>query len=262
VTPIILLLALAGDPQPPASDSVVIRSGSPHAQLDEILQQPLFNRWKLRQQRAATEPHEFHAMQVAKEMMEDMFRSIGSFLGRILRMIRFPRFPGMPGGGGFVSVLTLVMWLGGAALLLYFLVMIYRIISQRGKSVKNARVLSREEIRSALEEGDALALDGSQWLNEAQHLAQAGEVRAVYRALYLALLSGLHRTGKIEYRRQRTNWTYVSRFRGSDQDRSVFSELTKLFDEVWYGLKGIGHTDIDALRAKVTVLVGKEKADA
>ncbi|GJM24072.1 MAG: hypothetical protein DHS20C16_04870 [Phycisphaerae bacterium] len=235
---------------------------SAYSQLDEILQQPLYHRWELRQQRATSEPRDYPVLKVARELMQEMTESVGRFLGKIFGKIRLPRFPNLTGGSGLLAILELLIWVGGAALIIYVLVLLYRAYLQRPEGVTNARVLSREEIRSALEQGDALALGGAAWLDEAQQLAQAGEFRAVYRALYLALLSGLHRNGQIEFRRQRTNWTYVSRFNGDENDRSVFSELTQLFDEVWYGLKGVAHRDIDELRVKVSNLVGEDSKDA
>ncbi len=235
---------------------------SAYVQLDEILQQPLYRRWELRERRANSESRDYPVLNAAGELLKEINSSVGSLLKKIFNNLRLPRVPGFSGGSGLLGLLEILVWVAVAILVVYVLVLLYRAFLQRSRTIPTARILSREEIRSALEQGDALALGGSAWLDEAQHLAQAGEFRAVYRAMYLALLSGLHRKGLIEFRRQRTNWTYVSRFRGDESDRSVFSELTELFDEVWYGLRGAAHRDIDELREKVSNLVGEEVIDA
>jgi hypothetical protein len=107
----------------------------------------------------------------------------------------------------------------------------------RGGRPRAAAVVSRAAVRQALADGAALALDGGQWLEEADALARAGDFRLAWRALYLGLLSGLHGRGAIHYRRNRTNWTYVRDFRGGEGERASFRDLTGLFDEVWYGFK-------------------------
>ena len=256
---VLLLITLLGEPQTDNSagaDTAAYQNA--HSQLEGILDQPLFQRWKLRQQRAHGKARTSTLLQGTRELLGSALRSIGRFLGKLLGGLRFPNFGS---AGGLVSSLKLILWCGIAATVLYFLLLIYRLLSAKSGQPHGARVLTQEDVRTALESGDALALDGSQWLAEGQRLANAGEFRPVYRAMYLALLSGLHGAGKIEYRRQRTNWTYVARFRGSDSERSTFAELTSLFDDVWYGLKEAQHANLDMIGAKVSALVGRDIND-
>jgi hypothetical protein len=138
--------------------------------------------------------------------------------------------------------------------------LIYRLIQERRSGGHAGRVLSREQVREALESGEALALGTPQWMAEADRLAQQGDLRAVFRALYLALLSGLHTQGRIDFRRSRTNWTYVRRFRGVETDRRIFATLTSLFDRVWYGLKHPSGASFERVRGQVAALLSGEKA--
>ena len=69
------------------------------------------------------------------------------------------------------------------------------------------------------------------------------------------MLSHLHGAGKIDFRKNRTNWSYVSRFKGSDEQRRLFRGLTALFDDVWYGLKPPRGVNIDTVKDQVAQLM-------
>ena len=84
------------------------------------------------------------------------------------------------------------------------------------------------------------------------------EFRAVYRALYLALLSGLHAANKIDFRKTRTNWTYVRGYRGPEPEKVTFTSLTALFDRVWYGEQPAAQSSIPEVRRRVAWLLAKE----
>jgi Domain of unknown function (DUF4129) len=150
-------------------------------------------------------------------------------------------------------------WVFVAALVIYLAIMLFKIIGVK-PTANTARVLSQEQIREAMESGNALALDSSQWMEQARRLAGEQDFRAVYRALYLALLSGLHAAGKIEHNRNRTNWVYVAHYRGPAPERARFSELTELFDRVWYGRKTAQEDNLDQLRVDVAMLTRAEGA--
>lgn len=90
----------------------------------------------------------------------------------------------------------------------------------------------QEEILSAL------AKPPEGWTSEADRLAARGEFREAVRALYLAVLSALHRRGEIDYDPFRSNWDYVRAFKGGAQDRPALRSLTLRFDYAWYGRSG------------------------
>jgi Domain of unknown function (DUF4129) len=91
-------------------------------------------------------------------------------------------------------------------------------------------------------------------MQQVARLEDEKNFRAMYRALYLALLAGLHAAGKIDHHRNRTNWAYVQHFRGPGEERDLFGDLTGLFDRVWYGHKLQERRDFGELRSAVTRL--------
>jgi hypothetical protein len=111
-----------------------------------------------------------------------------------------------------------------------------------------------------MESGEALAAESSQWLGEADQLAQEQDLRRAYRALYLALLSGLHRQQAIDFRPNRTNWRYVQQFRGHESQRQRLSQLTRRFDQIWYGHRDPEPAAMQQAKAKVQALLGQSGA--
>jgi hypothetical protein len=229
----------------------------PHAQLRTILEQPLYQRWKLRQQRAEPGRHSSALGDFIRDTLESIRSTVGDFFRRLFRGWTMPDLPSWGTLSSLGFILQTVAWCILAVLVGFLALLIYRAVVDRGPRVRHGRVLSRKEVRQALEEGEALALNSTEWLDEARRLSSRHEFRALYRALYLALLSGLHEVGKIEYRRQRTNWTYVARFRGPASQCNVFRELTQLFDDVWYGLKPPGTANVDVVRGQIQQLIGE-----
>lgn len=229
---------------------------SPREQLEEILQRPLYQRWKLRHERASAVRSGWRER--LRELLFSGFDSLGRWLRDVFDAWR--RWMESPGRGQSVlSIVRIAGWTALTLIVAYVVFLAYRLWIEPRASRLAGQVLSREQIREALEEGAALALTGREWLEHAGRLASTGEFRAVYRALYLALLSGLHDAGKIEYRSQRTNWTYVARFSGPDEQRRTFHDLTAMFDDVWYGLKPARGADLEHLRRTVGGLIGDPK---
>jgi hypothetical protein len=79
-----------------------------------------------------------------------------------------------------------------------------------------------------------------EWEQFAQRWLGQGDARQAIRALYLATLVHLHRERRIEYNRAFTNWVYVRQFRGETEQKGTLTQLTKSFDEVWYGERPCG----------------------
>ena len=232
-------------------------TSDPHKHLDHILRRPLFQRWRLRQQRALTR-RESDILEGLREMLEAAMKPIGDFLDWLMRRVAAPGEGGPWGllGGGLATILKTLGWIAIAGLVVFFAVLFYKLLRSRSGPTHAARVLSRERIKEALDAGEALALDGAGWLREAERLAGEKNFRAMYRALYLSLLSGLHSAGKIDFRKNRTNWTYVERFRGEDKERDVFASLTDLFDRVWYGFLIPESTALADIKGQVVFLLG------
>ncbi|MFP4055247.1 MAG: DUF4129 domain-containing protein [Candidatus Brocadiia bacterium] len=232
----------------------------PREHLERILRRPPYQRWRRRETRPETEP-ETGLMRSIRQTLQRWREWLAEKLDQW-----FGREPGLPepaargseGPGLAVRVLKLLGYVGLAALAVFLAFLAYRLIRERRRGGPAARVVSRERVRDALESGEALALGGPQWLAEAERLAREGDFRSVYRALYLALLSGLHERRKIDFRKSRTNWHYVRRFRGEEGEREVFTSLTSLFDRVWYGQTKPQGTSLATVRAQVSRLLATE----
>ena len=227
-----------------------------HQQLDQILQQPIYQQWKQQQRDdlpdlQTTLPQTWnqrisHDWDAFKKWLDDLFRSS-------------PQRPTAPSSGsGFgpslpavLKAFAIVVLVVAVGLLLLVFIRSLNALPAQGPM---ARILSREQLHEALQSGDALALGSVEWMDEARRLAMQQNFRAVYRALYLALLSGLHAAGKIEHSRNRTNWFYVSQYRGPASERTTFSDLTDLFDRVWYGRIVAAHGDLDQIRQQIAEL--------
>jgi hypothetical protein len=229
--------------------------------LQEILKRPLYQRWQLRQDRDAAEQSSL--IKHIQDRVGRMQKWLSDWLARFSR----GRHAGGGHAGGSTGGLSTFFWVIAWVVLGLFVVavifLIVRIVRGSRMAVVAGNVLSREQVADALTKGNALALAGEQWLDEASRLAAERNFRAMYRALYLALLSGLHSQGKIDFNRHQTNWVYVSRYRGATGERKIFSRLTELFDNVWYGQKDGDGRDLDSLQREVLELIAsKEGAPA
>jgi len=256
----------AGAAQPPADSGGTGRPAAqdPNETLERILDQPLYQRWRLRRERQQADAVRAGLVKSVQEMVAHWWRKLADFLNRLLRWMRPSPRPrgggwGLASVGGLAGLLEYLAWLVIAGLAVFLAVLGFRYVWGRRPARQGARILSREQVGKALQQGEALALDEEEWLAEADRLAAQGNFRAVYRALYLALLSGLHDARKIDFRRNRTNWVYVRRYRGPEEERGAFADLTELFDRAWYGLKPPAGASLAELRSTVDSLI-KEPA--
>ena len=104
----------------------------------------------------------------------------------------------------------------------------------------------------------ALSREPMGWWSEADALAARGEYRLAVRALYLAVLSALHRRGAIDYDPSRSNWDYVRAFKGEGGALPPFRELTLRFDFAWYGRRGGDAPGYALVRALAGPLLERE----
>ena len=264
IAPSVLLVAVLSATAAILAETTPVADGpdvDPHDQLRRILEQPIYRRWQLRQMRIET-PVDSPWMQLVRERLESWAEAIDRLLTRLFRgagRVNMPT-PGDP--SGFMAMLKAAGWMILIVLGVLLIVVAVHLLRRARNHAGGGRVLSREQVRHALDDGQALAMDSPRWLEQAERLAGERDFRAMYRALYLALLSGLHAAGRIEFRRQRTNWTYVSRFEGPEDARGVFADLTGLFDSVWYGRVTPAGADVDDVRRRVDLLLRAGDDDA
>lgn len=225
----------------------------PRQQVRQILEGDLYQRWKLRQPGDRAE-----SMDSLTAWLESWQQWLSSKLDRW----GGGGPSGAPGAGVSGAMLTglkVLGWLVVAAAVVFLCVVAIRALRDRERGEGSAKVLSRERVREALDAGEALAMEAPQWLEEADRLRQSNDLRAMYRALYLALLSGLHQAQKIDFRRTRTNWMYVRQYRGEAEDRDIFRRLTEAFDEVWYGHHLAAAEDMQQVQRDVAMLIGDDR---
>lgn len=258
--------ALTSTPAAAQSPPAAQVPSDPHAHLQQVMQDPLFSRWQRRQERAATPQSQTDWIIRVEQWADSWADAIENQLNTLLRWLFRSRNPSPAPttsntGFEFADFLKIAGWvlLGAVALMLIFIAI--KMLCESRTPVERPR-LNRKQIRKALEEGEALATDSEQWLDEARNLAQEQDLRLAYRAVYLALLSGLHRSRKIDFRTSRTNWTYVQHYRGDDAQRETFANLTSVFDDTWYGLHAPDQHAFPKLQQQVTSLLHKEPADA
>ncbi|MEX2673742.1 MAG: DUF4129 domain-containing protein [Phycisphaeraceae bacterium] len=235
-----------------AADAPSPTPGQPREQVEQILSGDTYQRWQLRQQRADHDSDSAIGEMFAawRQWMKDQ---IDAWFDRS----RSERAEPTAGGssGALLSGLRVLGWVVVGLAVAFLCFVVIRTLRDREKHDEGARVLSRERVREALDAGEALALDAPEWLQEARRLQQDRDLRAMYRALYLALLSGLHKEQKINYRTNRTNWTYVRHYRGPEDERAVFHRLTTTFDEVWYGHHIAAAADVQQVERDVAMLI-------
>ncbi|MDH5637877.1 MAG: hypothetical protein OEZ04_05250 [Nitrospinota bacterium] len=237
--------------------------------LSEILQRPVYQRWKLRQSQEAEPQEESVIAQMARSALQSIWNGFKRIIKWIWKQIKrsnisLPDLPSAP--GNMLDFLKMGAWAAFAALLVVAGLYLYGIRKKLRDNIRLAVVLSREKVKDALENGQALALDADGWMTEADRMGAEGDFRAMYRAMYLGLLSGLHESGRIDFRKNRTNWVYVNGYKGSLADRADFSALTETFDQVWYGLKpaeGVSLEEVKAMAGRLLsgrLMAGRGKA--
>lgn len=235
------------------------------ADLDSILAKPEYNRWKgMVHHPDVDAPNRSPVMPSWLERTLDAIYDWWRNLGKDSE-----REPRNPGSGvtydsgvstGLFSVIGLVI-LGIALSFLIFAIIMYLRDKSRGTSRKEDA--PRVGIAKALEDGNALAYDKTEWQRQAELYLAGGDIRLAFRSLFLGLLSGLHEQRRIVFARNRTNWHYVRHFRGGADERRDFAEMTDLFDRVWYGLVPVlDPVGLEEMNSRVSALLERGKKHA
>jgi hypothetical protein len=104
------------------------------------------------------------------------------------------------------------------------------------RSRKRAPSLVEESapLGSSLDD-DPLSRGANEWERYAAQLAAAGRTREAIRAWYHAVLVTLYGANVLQFRKGRTNWEYVAALRPEITWRPKMIELTRRFEEEWYG---------------------------
>jgi hypothetical protein len=164
------------------------------------------------------------------------------------------RGPGIvaPGPGGGFEALG---WLVLAGLLLACVVVAVVLLVQQRRRLPKARrkqttVTKALSPESLVTQPDQLAA-ASLW-QQADDLARQGNCLEALRLLYLGVLALLHRAHLIRYEKTRTNGEYVQQVRRANEAspnlQAGFKDLTRWFDQKWYGQRACGNEEYHSCR--------------
>jgi hypothetical protein len=150
------------------------------------------------------------------------------------------RGPGImvPAGGGFSAfgwLLLVGLFLACVVVAVILFVQQRQTLPKVEKPKQTSTTLpSLESILNEPDQHTASAL----W-QQADDLARQGQFLEALRRLYLAVLALLHRSHLIRYEKTRTNGEYVRQVRLAPEAppnlHALFNQLTRLFDQKWYG---------------------------
>jgi len=229
-------------------------------QLEQVLEQPAFRQWRRRANRAA-ETDSPLLPDSWQHWIEDTARRTRDWIGDWFDdgSSQPSANPGASSGGGIglASMLEVLGWTLLAAVTIFVLVALIRLFVSFSPK-RSEPAVTRQRLHEAMASGEALAAESPQWLAEADQLAAEQDLRRAYRALYLALLSGLHHSRLIDFRPNRTNWMYVRQYRGDVTQRHRLAQLTEQFDAVWYGRRRPEPQAMEQARQQVRQLLGHE----
>ena len=163
--------------------------------------------------------------------ISDTLEWIGELLAKILEWI-LDFLPGntKDSGSGSVSGPVIVVV---TLIVITLLALAVRTLF-RARPALAAPAATSEPISSKADE-DPLSRGATEWERHAANLAANGRWREAIRAWYHAVLVTLYGAGILHYRKGRTNWEYVAVLPANVAWRAEFIELTRRFEEEWYG---------------------------
>lgn len=123
---------------------------------------------------------------------------------------------------------------GLVALILIVLgVLAFEVIRRSRKA--NKRAIEESPPLGSTRDDDPLSRGANEWERYAGQLAAAGRLREAIRAWYHAVLVTFYGANVLQFRKGRTNWEYVAAVGPENAWRPPFIELTRRFEEEWYG---------------------------
>jgi hypothetical protein len=119
-----------------------------------------------------------------------------------------------------------------AALIVLILIALALQVLRRGRG---AEKVESTAMPSESRDADPLSRGSNEWERYAAQLAEAERWREAIRAWYHAVLVTLYSSGVLHFRKGRTNWEYIASIAPSHAWRGEFIELTRRFEQEWYG---------------------------
>ena len=132
-------------------------------------------------------------------------------------------------GGGIGGIVTFI-----AALIVLLLIALALQVLRRGRG---AEVIAAADVPLESRDADPLSRGTTEWERYAAQLAAAERWREAIRAWYHAVLVTLYSGGILHFRKGKTNWEYIASLAPSLAWRGEYVELTRRFEQEWYGAR-------------------------
>jgi hypothetical protein len=168
---------------------------------------------------------------------------------RFLEWLRslFPRSEGLqPGTAGALSNFAQIFVIALALAVIGYVVWKFWPMLSRGRAGRKAE---RGEARVVLGERLEPGQTSADLLAEAEALARAGDLRAAIRKGYIALLCELGDRKIIGLAQHKTNHDYLRAVRQIEPLHQQMQQLTRSFENHWYGFVPATETDWNAFRS-------------
>lgn len=176
---------------------------------------------------------QLHAPPTLLERLKSAAQAILEAAGRVLRWLYRLLFgAGRSGEGGGASGWTALLIVVLVALLALAAALALRTLRRAPDAPAAA---SDPEPRPSAKDEDPLSRTAGEWERYAGELMRAGRFREAIRAWYHAALVTLFRTGRLHYRKDRTNWEYAFALPPEVPWRPGFLDATRTFEREWYG---------------------------
>ncbi|MEQ1823201.1 MAG: hypothetical protein ABL949_11870 [Fimbriimonadaceae bacterium] len=161
-----------------------------------------------------------------------------------------PTTPNLPSPDltGVGLIIRFVAWGLLAAAVFAFIYFVARYFRWKVTLAKRAQaVMDDDEPDRTLDE----------WLSLANDYERNGKYREAVRCLYLAALMKFDERGVAFFDRGQTNWEHLRRIEASPRLPSSLSFLqpTQDFDQIWYGFRVNGTSDVDKFRGYYNTVV-------
>ncbi|MFP5245292.1 MAG: DUF4129 domain-containing protein [Thermoanaerobaculia bacterium] len=128
-------------------------------------------------------------------------------------------------------------------------------VVRRSRRAQPEMIASAEAIGSKKDD-DPLSRGATEWERYALQLAAAGKFREAIRAWYHAVLVTCYASGILHFRKGRTNWEYVAALAPSLGWRPEMIELTRRFEQEWYGLHQSTPDALDECSTRARSILG------
>ena len=153
-----------------------------------------------------------------------------------------------------------IVWAVVGAILLVILYLAFDVL-RRSRARGPAEVETSATIGSK-QDADPLSRGATEWERYAGELASAGRFREAIRAWYHAVLVTCYAAGILHFRKGRTNWEYIASLAPSLDWRSDAIELTRRFEQEWYGALQSTRDAYDACSDRARAVLTALRGDA